>query len=273
MNLYDMMRAAGGGDAFATLAPHFGLGREQFAKAVEAFLPAFSAGLKRTTADPLGMMELMRRLTATNYFRAYQDPAWLSIEGRREGEEALRFLFGSSEAAEALARQASAFSGIPAAKMGEILPMLASLVFGGLASQTAAIHPAMMGMLDHFKAPPEPQKDRGKGPLDRYEEEQERREEVARDAVRATADAMHVGAAAFQAGVAAWQDAVGSMMRTVGGGAISGAGETPEDRPAGETAFGELFEPGRRVNEAYQREIEALLSRFSPGATRSRGPS
>ena len=49
MNLFDMMRSAGGGDAASALASQFGLTPEQVTKAVEAFAPAFSAGLKRAT--------------------------------------------------------------------------------------------------------------------------------------------------------------------------------------------------------------------------------
>src|SRR5688572_24912067 len=111
MNLYEIMRAAGGGTAFPALAAQYGLSEEQIRKAMEAFLPAFSAGLKRSTADPLGLMEFMRRLTLADYAQAYRQPEKFFGVGRK-GDETLGFLFGSPEIAEAVARQASAFTGL-----------------------------------------------------------------------------------------------------------------------------------------------------------------
>src|SRR4051812_38603869 len=107
MNLFDIMREAGGGNAFAALAPHYGLSEEQVAKAVEAFLPAFSAGLKRSTADPFGWSEFMRRLATGDYLRAYQSPGFAWWHGGNEGEDALAFLFGSPEMTRTVAERAS----------------------------------------------------------------------------------------------------------------------------------------------------------------------
>jgi hypothetical protein len=262
MNLFDIMRNAGGGNAFAALAPHYGLSEEQMRKAVEAFLPAFSAGLKRSTADPFGLMEFMRRLAIADYFRAYQDPAWAGGEGRKQGDDALAFLFGSPEVADALARQASAFTGIAQEKLSELLPTLAAMIFGGLASQATAMNPMLDGMLKKFRA--EPEKPAAKGPLDRYEEKAERREReaaAAAEAARAQADVMQAGLAAFQAGTAAVQETVAAMMKSAGGGAVTGGTQAPETKASGENVFGELFEPGLRLSDADRREMEKAVER------------
>ena len=142
MNLFDIMRAAGGGNAFAALAPKYGLSEDQMAKAVEAFMPAFSSGLKRSTSDPLGLMQFMQKLSGADYLRAFQNPLWAGSEGRGRGDEALNFLFGSRDVAQGVAKQASALTGIATEKLAEMLPTLASMTFGGLAQQAATANPA-----------------------------------------------------------------------------------------------------------------------------------
>src|SRR5688500_3679500 len=112
MNLFEIMRGAGGGDAFAQLARQYGLSEEQITKAVQAFMPAFSAGLKRGTADPFGFAEFMRKLATPDFMRAYQQPDWAFGGGRGRGEDALAFMFGSPELARAVASQAAAFTGL-----------------------------------------------------------------------------------------------------------------------------------------------------------------
>ena len=264
MNLFDIMRQAGGGNAFSALAPQYGLSQEQLAKAFEALLPAFSAGLKRSTADPLGLTEFMRRLAQGDYPRAYQDPMWAFSNAGREGNDALAFLFGSPEAARAVAAQASAFTGLAQEKLVELLPALAAMMFGGLARQATATNPMLEAMLKQFRAPEPPKPPTGKGPLDRYEEEQEKRDRAAADLARAQEEMVRTGLAALQAGTAAWQQALGQMAK----GAAAGT-ERPEAQASGRNVFGEMFEPGLRLSEAYQREVEATLDRLRPDTRRS----
>jgi hypothetical protein len=276
MNLFDIMRGAGGGDAFSTLARQYGLSDQQVRQAVEAFMPAFSAGLKRATDDPMGVMELMRRMAAGNLSRAYENPAWAFGDGRRAGDDALSFLFGSNEAAQAIARQASAFTGIAQAKLAELLPALAAMVFGGLAAQATAANPVLEAMLKQFRAGGQAKPaggdttPAGKGPLDRYEDEQEQRErEAAENVARSQQEMMQAGLAAFEAGTAAWRQAMDQMMQSVGGGAVTGDAKRPETEASGRDVFGEMFQPGVKLGEAYQRELEELVRRFTPETRRS----
>ena len=265
MNLFDIMRQAGGGNAFSQLATQYGLSEDQVAKAVQAFMPAFSSGLKRSTADPLGVTEFMRRLAAGDYLRAYQNPHWATGGGRGGGEDALKFLFGSPDATRALAAQAAAFTGLGADKLGEILPALAAMMFGGLARQSAAANPMLDAMLKQFQ-PGATGGAEAKGPLDRYEEEQAAGDRgVADPLAGAQGEMMRAGLAAFQAGTAAWQKAVGEAMK----GPAAAAGEGPGAGAPGQNVFGELLEPGLRLGEAYQREVEAMLDRLRPETRRS----
>jgi hypothetical protein len=255
MNLYEIFRTAGGGDA-AALAARLGVSEEELARAVEALAPAFSAGLKRSTADPLGLLDFFRRVGAFDYSRAFRDPAWAAEAGRRGGEDAAAFLFGSPEAARAVAQQAAAFAGLAQETLARLMPPLAAALFGGLASEAAKQNPLLDAA---FKAaaggpPAEPAR---KGPLDRYEEEQAAREaarNAAADLARMQRTMGDAGLAAFQAGTAAWQRMMGELLARGG----SGAG-APAAQISGRDLFGEMFESGLEVSEAYRRQIEAAM--------------
>lgn len=258
MNLFDMMRQAGGGEAFSALARQYGLSEDQVAKAVQAFMPAFSAGLKQSTADPLGLMDFMRRLASGETSRAYENPAFAWGAGQKQGQDALKFLFGSPDAAQGIARQAAAFTGLAQDKLQELLPAVASMMFGGFAKQATAANPMMEAVMSQFRAAGGEKPKAGKGPLDRYEDEQASLDRD--DFARAQGEMVQAGLAAFQAGAAAWQKAVSDMTGVVGS---SGAGK-PAGGATGQNLFGEMFEPGMRMSETYQREMEAMLRRFRP---------
>jgi hypothetical protein len=257
MNLFDIMQAAGGANPYAALASRYGLTQAEIAKAMEAFLPAFSAGLKRSTADPLGTFELMRRLALGDWRRAYEEPAFAFGPAWRQGEEAMAFLFGSPGGARAVAEQAAAFSGLAAEKLREMMPAMTAMMLGGLAAQAASANPLLDAMLKEFRAsakPPDSAKP--KGPLDRYEEEQASKDAGPADLAAMQEAMAKAGLAAFEAGAAAWRQA-GQVM---GGGALAGNAAQPASAATGRDAFGDMLEPGPRVSEAYLRAIEDLIS-------------
>ena len=265
MNLFEVMREAGGGQAFSGLARQYGMSEDDIRKAVEAFLPAFSVGLKRKTADPLGLMEFMRRLGSADYMRAYLNPEAAAGAGQRAGEDALAFLFGGPEAWKALAGLAGTQTGIPQGRLAEMLPSLAAMMFGGLAKQGAAVNPVLAAMLRQLQAGT-PDKPARKGPLDRLEEAEAERTRSASDSfAEAPSEMMRAGLTAFQAGTAAWQKALGEAMKSAG----VGNDHPTEAQASGREVFGEMFEPGLRLSEAYRREMEAVLDRLRPETKRS----
>ena len=263
MNLFDMMRAAGGGQAFESLGRQYGLSPDQVARAVEAFLPAFSTGLKRSAADPLSFFEVMRRFGAGKYAGYYNNPG--RPAGRTDGEDALNLLFGSDEVIRAIAEQASRFTGIAEAKLRDMLPALAATLFGGLQQQSAAGNPALAAMFRHFSGagldqtaadPPRPAG--AKGPLDRYEEEQEakaREEAASNPFAHLQAEGMRSAMSAVTAGATTWAD---MMAKLAGAPDTAAPGAQPKAAP---DIFGDMFEPGLRLTEAYERNIQAILER------------
>lgn len=267
MNLFDMMRAAGGGNAFADLARQCGLTQEQVTKAVEALMPGFSAGLKRNAYDPFGLMQLLQSMALHDYARAYRNPVWALSNGRREGEDALSLLFGSREVAQKTAELAAAYTGLAQDTLRQLQAPLAAMTLGGLAEQSKAQNPTLDAMLNSMRAAAEEEKPKGKGPLDRYEEEQERRERAAAaDMARAVDQSMQAGLAALQAGGAAWQKAMAAMLEQRPD--ASGKGGEGGEAPARDL-FGDMLEPGIRLSEAYQRQVAEMIDRMT--ATRTEG--
>lgn len=266
MSLFDVLRAAGGNDALRLIADTYGIPETEVRRAAEAFLPAFSAGIKQSTASFPGLADFMRGLAAGAFTRATLDPASFSPAGA-PGADALRMLFGSIEAAQAVAKQASAFSGIPEERLHALMAPLAAMTLGGVMQQAKAANPLFDAMLKQFgSGEPGPPK-AAKGPLDRLEEEQAERERAATgaaDLLRMQQQMMETGLAAFQAGTSAWQKAMADLVKA-SGAPIGPAGE-PRADISGRDLFGEMLEPGLRLSEAYQREMEALVERLRGGA-------
>ncbi len=71
---------------------------------------------------------------------------------------------------------------------------------------------------------------------------------------------MKAGMAAFQAGATAWQHAVATAMNSPNRSDPA----MPQNASSGADLFGDMFEPGIRLGEAYQREMEAILNRTRP---------
>ncbi|HEX2257799.1 MAG TPA: DUF937 domain-containing protein [Afifellaceae bacterium] len=123
MNLYDMMRQAQGGEAFAALARQYGIGEEEVRQAVEAFTPVFATALQRATADPLGRFQFMQALASRHYEQFYRSAAEAAAPaGREQGEAAMDRLFGSPELSRAIADQISAATGLAEAVVKEMMP-------------------------------------------------------------------------------------------------------------------------------------------------------
>lgn len=133
MNLFEMMQAAQGGNAMANLASQFNLTPNQTQNALQALLPALSMGLQRQTTSPDLMSGLAGLMLGHPFAKAFEAPAPTIFDTmRNSGNDALGQLFGSKQVTRAVAAQAEASSGISAAILQQMLPVIASMVMGGL---------------------------------------------------------------------------------------------------------------------------------------------
>jgi hypothetical protein len=133
-NLYEVLAEAQNGEAMSELGQQFGLSPQQTKAAVAALLPAISMGLKRTTATPEGLGNLLAVMGAQPDFDAmYDDPrVAFSREGRTAGDAALSRMFGSPEASREIADQAQQLSGVSSSILKKLLPVLAGIIISSL---------------------------------------------------------------------------------------------------------------------------------------------
>jgi hypothetical protein len=138
MNLYEMLASAQGGNNLQALGAQYGLTPQQTLAVVDALMPAFSQGFRRTTSDPNGLGALLQALATGGHAQYAQDPMQaFSPQGIADGNGILGHLFGSKDLSRAVAQQASAATGVDAATLRHMLPPLAAMVMGGMFQQTA----------------------------------------------------------------------------------------------------------------------------------------
>ena len=136
-SLFDMFAQAQNGAAMQALAQQYGLSMQQTQAAVLALLPAFSQGLRRTTADPYGMGAFMTAMASGQHAKYFEDATRaFSPQGIDEGNGILGHLFGSKDLSRAVAAQAAQATGLSQQVLQQMLPAMASMMMGALFNQT-----------------------------------------------------------------------------------------------------------------------------------------
>jgi len=149
MNLFDIMQSAQNGQAMQNLARQYGLSQQQTQAALDALLPAFSMGLQRQTQDPYAFGSLAQMMTASPYARFFEAGGGSIPTGAQTaGNDVLSQLFGSPEVSRAVAAQAAATSGVSQAIIKQMLPIIASMLMGGLFKSSS--NQGLGGILGQF---------------------------------------------------------------------------------------------------------------------------
>jgi hypothetical protein len=137
MPLFDMIAKAQNGQGLEMLAQQFNLNQQQTQSAMEALLPAFSEGLKRNTSDPMGMGGFLQAMGSGSHAKYFEDATnAFSQGGVAEGNGILGHLFGNKEVSRAVAAQAASATGLGQDILKQMLPVIASMVMGGLFKQS-----------------------------------------------------------------------------------------------------------------------------------------
>lgn len=132
-NLIDIMQQAQGGQAMNNLSRQFGLSQNQTQNAVEALLPAFQAGLERQTQNVDMFSTFIQNLASGQHSQAFDnDGDGIPDQVVPQGNDVLGQLFGGKQVSQAVAAQAAMSSGISSSIMKAMLPVIASMVMGGL---------------------------------------------------------------------------------------------------------------------------------------------
>jgi hypothetical protein len=140
--LFDMIANAQNGNGIEALSRQFGLSQQQTQAALQALMPAFSQGLKRNASDPYGMADFMKAMASGQHAGYFEDAARAgSPEGVAEGNGILGHLFGSKDLSRAVTSQAAQMTGIGQNILAQMLPVIASMVMGGLFKQSTGQMP------------------------------------------------------------------------------------------------------------------------------------
>ena len=240
-NLYQILLAAQGGQAVDNLAQRFGLSREQADSAVKALIPALSTAFMTKAMHPGGMQEIAGAMADDHHRQAYADPgAAAAPQTDRKGGDVAASIFGNSSMVETVVQQAARYTGLPEGVLRQMLPVVVSMVLGGVA--TAMHGQGMGGLLGQLA-------NSGFGGL----------------------FGQNAGGAAGQAGGGILGGLFGEMFggaspsapQPGAGGASPGAGGIPPMMQAGMDMFGKMFQPGVQAPPGQGNlgdEISSILS-------------
>lgn len=265
MPLFDMMAQAQNGKLLEAFSSQMGLAQEQMTQAFAALVPAFSSGLKRSASDPANFVSIMSSLTSGNYAKYFEDlTAAFSPQGIADGNQFLGQVFGSKEAASAIAEQAAKVTGIGQQALAAMMPSLASAMAGGLFKQLTgqmqgfggASNP-MMDMMNNwlqatgFQAQPKPQTPNiFDNPFT----------QAMQSMFGGTQQAPKAQEPADPFGTLAFMKAMENMM--------TGGTAKPKEEPKAidlsqyTGMFNTLFDSGLEVQKSYQKNMESILDSY-----------
>jgi len=282
-SLFDMLSQ--NSDAMQQMSRQFGLSPDQTQSAIEALLPAFSQGLKRNASDPSGIGAFLNAISTGQHARYFEDAsAALSPQGMAEGNGILGHLFGSKDVSRAVAAQASQATGIGQDLLKQMLPVLASMIMGGLFKQSTGqmqaggfggannplgqILEQMMGQGGQRGGNP-----MGDNPLGQILEgmfggggaAQQPRGQSPYGGDNPLGKIFEEMLGGGQAGQAAPRQAPSPRAAPQRRTNPSGRQRNPYD-----DLFGDMFETGAKTRDDYQRNVESIFDQFLQGMERPR---
>ncbi len=278
MPLFDMMAQAQNGEAMKAMARQFGLSESQVEQAMEALMPAFSTGLKRNANNPMDVGNFLQALAGGHHAQYFENmQKAFSPAGIEEGNGILGHIFGSKDVSRAVAAQAAAATGIGESILKQMLPVIASMIMGGLFKQSTGQMRGSTGggsgnvigdiMNEMMKGGFAGKSSAGAGnPLGQMLE-----------------GMLGGGMFGGQPSSARAQDNdplannpfADIFKQMMGGGAQKPEPEAPpepsvrKDNPYDEI-FGKMFDSGREIQRGYQKDMESIFDQYLQGMKGSR---
>lgn len=123
----------------SAIGRQFGLDDAQTRAALDALAPVVAAGVRRTAQTPDGLQDILRSVLTGGYGGALDNEQALQYDtARQSGDDVLGQIFGSKDVSRGVAQQLSATSGIGAAVLKKLLPIVASMVMAQVARRMGA---------------------------------------------------------------------------------------------------------------------------------------
>ncbi|MDH4063391.1 MAG: DUF937 domain-containing protein [Acidobacteriota bacterium] len=136
MNILETILAAQNGGAVKQMGQQLGLGDEQAATVLSALAPALAGGLQQNLQSPGGLDALIGALSGGKHAQYLDNPSTLG-SATGEGNGILGHILGSKDASRAVAARAAQQTGLDASLLKQALPLVATMVMGAMAKQTA----------------------------------------------------------------------------------------------------------------------------------------
>jgi hypothetical protein len=134
-SLSEIFDNAQGGKAAENLASQFGLSPEQVDSAVKALIPALSMAFLAKLKEPGALGGLVSNLADGQHTATFSSAdAAQSPAAAAKGNDILSQLFGSSHIVTQIAQQASGVTGLRPEVLVQLLPVIVSVIAGGLAT-------------------------------------------------------------------------------------------------------------------------------------------
>jgi hypothetical protein len=126
MAIIDTLKAAQGGAALAELGKAFGLDARQAETVVSAIVPELTRKVERNTLSRGGLADLVQALGQGHHREYLRNPALYRHSGAIEdGKGILDHLVGGKDGSRGIADRAARASGVDAAVIREMLPVVA----------------------------------------------------------------------------------------------------------------------------------------------------
>lgn len=123
----------------SAIGRQFGLDEAQTKAALDALVPVVAAGMRKQAQSPTGLQDIFKSVLTGGYAGTLDDENAVSFDNAKpRGDDALGQIFGSKEVSREVAQQLSLNSGIGAAVLKKLLPIVASIVMGQVAKKMGA---------------------------------------------------------------------------------------------------------------------------------------
>jgi len=238
MNLNEIIQAAQGGQGVNNIAAQFGLTPEQAQAAIQAAMPAFSQGLQRVGQDPGALGGVLSHIASDVHQGSFANPAQANAAGAGAGGDVLGQIFGSPQITSQISQRVSQASGVSPQVIQQMMPVLASILMGGLAhSMNSQGLGGVLGQLANAATAP--------GGL---------------------------GSALGGASGQGQGGGLGGLISGVLGGLLGGGqgGANPQLQ-AGLNSLTNMFEPGVQTSQAHDQGISDILNSISGQFGQARG--
>ncbi|MCP4315700.1 MAG: DUF937 domain-containing protein [Hyphomicrobiales bacterium] len=266
--LYEMMMRAQNGEAMQTMSKQFGLSVDQATQAMEALMPAFSTGLKRSSLNPQDFGGFMQALAGGHYADYFNNMTEaFTPQGISEGNAMLGQIFGSKDVSRAIAKQAELATGIAQDIYKRMMPVVASILMGGLFNQATGSSSAMQGNGGNVFA-------------DMFSQMMEQAAASQKQAAEFTGQLGKMMENTFgnagqdkpdkEAPINPFADIMDTMMKAgFPGMQQNDEPKTDEPEDAYGKFIGDMFDAGTKVQKEYQKNVDAVFDSLLKGSKKS----